>query len=148
MASSSNPSSYSRRRTRRSQQYLNGILTVNAVLIAALVWTNVGGGPSRAEAAPLLPQVDDQERTGGVPNAGAQRERLITEVRALREDIRRLESGVTGGKMKVNIGNLADLKKLIDEAAAKSAAAAAAKSEPATGTVTPSTSAPATAPKP
>jgi hypothetical protein len=116
-------SSSTHRRARRSQQYLNGILTVNAVLLACLVWTNISSGPSRADAAPMLPQVQDDVQTGGVPNAAAQRERTISEIRALREDLRQLEQGMTSGKIKVNIGNLADLKKLMDESAAKSAAA-------------------------
>lgn len=124
------------RRVRRSQQFLNGILTVNAVLLAALVWTNVSDGPSRAEAAPLLPQADEVQ--GGVPNAGAQRERMISEIRALREDVRALEQAMSSGRVKVNVGNFAELKKIMDEAAAKSAAAAT-KPEQAAAAVTPTT---------
>jgi hypothetical protein len=104
--------------------------------------------------------VQDDVQTGGVPNAAAQRERTISEIRALREDLRQLEQGMTSGKIKVNIGNLADLKKLMDESAAKSAAAAAvaasAKQEPTGATVVPSGTAtgnptgtaPTAAPKP
>ncbi len=143
---SQSSSSSNLRRMRRSQQYLNGILTVNAVLLAAMVWTNISSGPSRADAAPIALQVEDQEHVGGVPNAAAQRERTITEVRGLRDDFRQLEQALTSGKMKVNVANFGDLKKIMDEAAAKAAAATAAKAEPANATVTPS-AAPVAAPK-
>ncbi|MBL9120661.1 MAG: hypothetical protein JNL80_12190 [Phycisphaerae bacterium] len=125
----------------RSRQFLNGILTVNAVLLAALVWTNVSDGPSTAHAAPSFTQ-DDQ--TMGVPNAGAQRERLIAEVRSLRDDIRALDGTLNGGKVKVNVGNLAELKKIMDDAAAK-ASAPAPRVDPTAAAVTPVT---ATPPKP
>jgi hypothetical protein len=124
-----------RARAPRSGSYLNGILTANAVLLAALVWTNVSDGPSRANAAPVALQNDDA--VGGVPNAGAQRERLITEVRALRDDVRALEMTLNGGKVKVSVGNFAELKKIMDDAAAK-AALPAPKVDATASTVTPS----------
>ncbi len=131
------------RRTIRSRGFLSGILTANAVLLAVLVWTNITEGPSRAEAAPtvVLAQSDDPPSVG-VPNAGAQRERLIAEVRSLREDVRALEQAVNSGRMKVSIANFSELKKIMDEAAARSAAAAT-KPEQAAAQVTPTA-----APKP
>jgi hypothetical protein len=131
------------RRSVRSRGFLSGILTVNAVLLAALVWTNITEGPSRAEAAPVAPvaQSDDPPQIG-VPNAGAQRERLIAEVRSLREDVRALEQAVNSGRMKVTISNFSELKKIMDEAAARGAAAAT-KPEQAAAQVTPTA-----APKP
>jgi hypothetical protein len=125
---------------RRTRTYLNAILTVNAVLIAALVWTNVSDGPVTANASPLFAQVD--EPTGGVPNAGAQRERMIAEVRALREDIRGLESALSSGKLKVNIGNMTEVKKLIDDSVAR-ATAPAPKVDATPAAVTPSSTTPA-----
>lgn len=125
----------------RSRQYLNAILTVNAILVASLVWTRISDGPSSAHAGPTMPtafvQSEDGAPTGGVPNAAGQRERLIAEVRGLRDDIHGLESTLNGGKIKVNIGNLAELKKLFDDAAAK-ANAPAPKVESTPSAVTPS----------
>ncbi len=125
------------RRMVRSRGFLSGILTANAVLLAVLVWTNITEGPSRADAAPIVaaPQSDEQPSVG-VPNAGAQRERLIAEVRSLREDVRALEQAVNSGRMKVTISNFSELKKIMDEAAARSAAAAT-KPEQAAAQVTP-----------
>lgn len=123
----------------RARSYLNGILTVNAVLLAALVWTNVGGGPATANASPFPIQAEDG--VPNAPNAAAQRERLINEIKSLRDDVRSLESVFTSGKVKVSVGNVNEFKKMVDDAVAR-AAAPAPKVDQAPPTVTPSTVAP------
>jgi len=116
-------------RTTRNATYLNAILTVNAVMVAALVWTHVSDGPSVANASPL--QVDGGDATGGVPNAGLQRLQTLNEIRALREDVQRLELLLASGRVKFGVSNFAELKKIMDEAQAQKAPAAAS---PGTGT--------------
>ncbi|MFO0828113.1 MAG: hypothetical protein U0572_08180 [Phycisphaerales bacterium] len=96
----------------RRRSYLNGILTVNACLLAALVWSNFAGGPSVAVALPQSSSQDANE--GGVPNAGLQRLQTLNEIKALRSDFEKFAAAVTGGKLKVNVGNLSEIKLDID----------------------------------
>ncbi|MDZ4754173.1 MAG: hypothetical protein SGJ11_06710 [Phycisphaerae bacterium] len=125
------------RNTRHSRNatYLNAILTVNAIMVAALVWTHVSDGPSVANASPLanalLIQVDGADTTGGVPNAGLQRLQTLNEIRALRDDVQRLELLLASGRIRFGVSNFAELKKIIDEGQAQKAPAA---SSPGTGT--------------
>ncbi len=117
-----------RPRNDRNSTYLNAILTVNAVMLAALVWTHVSDGPAIAGAAAPQAQTDADSNLG-VPNAGLQRLQTLNEIKALRGDITRLEGLLSSGKMKVTIGNVADFGKLVDDARAaseKKAAQAAA----------------------
>jgi hypothetical protein len=137
-----------RSRNSRNATYLNAILTVNAVMVAALVWTHVSEGPSLANASPL--QAETGENTGGVPNAGLQRLQTLNEIKALRSDVQRLEATLVAGKIRFGISNFAELKKMMDESQAQQKAAASTGSGTGTATVAPSGApvvAPATAPK-
>ena len=64
--------------TRTQLRYLNTILTVLAVLLGVLVWTQVASTPMFAE------QADAQSRTTrhsaaeiGIPNAAQQRDKMV-----------------------------------------------------------------------
>ncbi len=92
----------------RQGKYLNTILTVNAALLSALVWTQLAGGPylgSSASAfqAPPTP-------TGGVPNAGLQRQRQIEELQAMRAAVDSMRKTLEGGKMKVVVANADEIR--------------------------------------
>ncbi len=99
----------------RSRRYLNGILTVNAVLLAAMLWTQVAG-TSTASIAAAAPQsgTAKQADTDTFPNASVQRVAMINELRGLRGDVAKLEAAVMSGKLKVQIGNPDDIKLDID----------------------------------
>jgi hypothetical protein len=142
------------RRNRHARQtaYLNAILTANAALLGVLVWSQLGGGPASAHAAPVQATTSSEV---GVPNASVQRLQQINELRALRDDLQRIEAALTSGRLRVSIDNLGELKKLLDEAAKSKAAApapaAAATQPPPNASVAPSGAAgggAAPAPKP
>lgn len=121
--------------------YLNAILTVNAVLLAALVWTNIAGhsGGAAAIASPQSSQGD-----GGVPNAGLQRLDILNEVRAIRAELQQMDATISGGRMRVMVTNVDEFKidyaKLRD--AFRSGTSTGAATPPPTGSVSPATGAP------
>ena len=87
-------------------RYLNAILTVNAALLTAVVWMQVAGTPLSNSAHAQVAQPPE----GGIPNAGSQRARMIDELVAIRESMDGLRKAVEGGKMKVTIANIDELK--------------------------------------
>ncbi|MDZ4830068.1 MAG: hypothetical protein SGJ09_07710 [Phycisphaerae bacterium] len=102
------------RADRQRLTYLNAILTVNAVVVAALVWTNVVGDPTASTAYAAPQSTSRSGETLGVPDAGLQQLKIYEELKALRLDVERLLTFVNGGKMKVLLGNPGDIKLDID----------------------------------
>lgn len=95
----------------RQGTYLNIILTINAVLLTALIWTQVADRPFVSESAQAQSHRD-------VPlNAGAQRQKvieLLTEVKKESEKSRKL---LESGDVRVRVTNLDEIK--IDSAATR-----------------------------
>jgi len=90
----------------RQRKYLNVILTVNALLLAALTWTQIAATPLLASEA----SADTKRPRIGVPNAAAQRQDMIRAIRDLQrtnDETRRL---LESGKIKVQVTNLGELK--------------------------------------
>lgn len=89
----------------RNGTYLNVILTVNAVLLAALVWVQVTGPaapqPATAVAGTTMVQ--------GIPNAGAQRERMVRAIQSLEESVNGVSKTLAGGKLAVRVENLDEI---------------------------------------
>lgn len=93
----------------RQGRYLNIILTVNAILLSALVWMQITGN-TQSGSFGTQPAFAQSPPTGGIPNAGGQRERMISELQAIKSSIETLRKNVEGGKMKVTIANVEELK--------------------------------------
>jgi hypothetical protein len=88
----------------RQSNYLNVILTVNAVLLAGLLWTQVVG------RAPLAEQAAAQSTTGGFSNATEQRQRMIDLLLEIKTSMDATRKVVESGKMKVEVTNIEMLK--------------------------------------
>lgn len=89
----------------RQSNYLNVILTVNAVLLAGLLWTQIVG------RAPLDTQAVAQTSTGsGIPNAADQRQRMIDALNSIKTSVDATRKAVESGKMKVEVANIDALK--------------------------------------
>jgi len=90
----------------RQGTYLNVILTVNAVLLAGLVWTQVAGVPVFAGNA----SAQSRSRLGPppptVPNAGKQRERIAAKIMELKASVDETRSLLESGRVKVEVTNL------------------------------------------
>jgi hypothetical protein len=85
-------------------KYLNVILTANAVLLSAVVWVQVAGNPLATTAHAQKPPET------GIPNAASQRQRMIEELQSMRTSVDAMRKTVEGGKMKVVIGNVDELR--------------------------------------
>ena|SRR6185503_2642628 len=99
----------------RQGKYLNGILTVNAVLLAGLLWTQIAG------KAMLASEAAAQSTASGTPlgragadavmtNAAEQRQRMIESLKEIKTSIDATRKVVEGGKMKVEISNIDQIK--------------------------------------
>lgn len=90
----------------RQGTYLNAILTVNAVLLSALIWTQLAPRPVMAEAATA--QVNT--RRGGIPNAGEQRQKLIVAMKDVKASVDSARKLLESGKLKVEVTNLGEIR--------------------------------------
>lgn len=87
-------------------RYLNVILTVNAALLSVIAWTQLAGGAPWSGSAMAQSPGEPQ----GIPNAGAQRQRMVQELQGLRESVDGMKKQLESGKMKVIIANVDELK--------------------------------------
>ena len=93
----------------RRRTYLNGILTVNAVLLAGLMWVQVGGQPMLANTATA--QVRTKPAKVHVPNSANQRQKMIDELRDLSQSMEALKKQLDSGTIKVEVTNLDQLNR-------------------------------------
>lgn len=101
----------------RDKKYLNFILTINAVLLACLLWTQVAEKGILAEDATA--QVRDRRpgtrnlREVGppitIPNASSQRQAAVDEMKKLNRTLEALKSHIEGGSLTVEVTNADDL---------------------------------------
>jgi len=89
----------------RQGSYLNVILTVNAVLLAGVLWTHVAG-------TPVLNSTANAQSAGGtgIPNAADQRQKQIEALRELKVSVDATNKLLTSGKLKVEVSNIDALK--------------------------------------
>lgn len=88
----------------RRRNYLNGILTVNAVLLTGLLWVQVVGQPLPANTASA------QSSRVRPPVLGtydfAQRQKMIEELGKLTKAMEAMKQKVVSGTIKVEVTNL------------------------------------------
>jgi len=100
----------------RRGTYLNVILTVNAVLLGGLVWTQVASRPLFATEA-VAQTRSRPSRNTGIPNAASQRERMIKALNGMKQSIDATRSAIEGGKFKVEVTNLSEMTAMQSEPA-------------------------------
>jgi hypothetical protein len=94
----------------RRAVYLNTILTVNAVLLTALLWTQVSDRPLFADDASAQPS-----RRQGIPNAAEQRMRMVNGLDDLRQSVDGMSQLLESGKVRVEVTNLDEIELDIPE---------------------------------
>lgn len=115
----------------RQSTYLNSILTVNAVLLTGLLWTQLAGRP-------LADQAEAQMQVGSIaPNAAEQRARMIELLASIKGSVDASTRAIEGGKTKVHVTNLNEIK-FPEPKATGAAAAASAPANPPMITPSPS----------
>ncbi|MFG0331366.1 MAG: hypothetical protein ACF8PN_15875 [Phycisphaerales bacterium] len=80
----------------RRTRTLHTLLTLNAILMAALIWTTVAERPLVASAEATGPK-------GGIPDAGSQRLEMIRELRRLNDSVGELGQRLDKGQFKVEV---------------------------------------------
>jgi hypothetical protein len=93
----------------RQGTYLNVILTVNAVLLSAVLWTHMAGTSlftTQAQAqSPGAPNPGV-----GIPNSADQRNRMIESLRDIQGSMDSMRKFLESGKVKVEVTNLDKIK--------------------------------------
>jgi hypothetical protein len=100
----------------RRRNYLNVILTVNAVLLAGLLWTQIAGRPLVSAAHAQDENDPANQGPSGIPNAGKQRDVMITHLASIEGAVRDLQRTIMSGKIKVEVKNLDELSKAANAA--------------------------------
>jgi hypothetical protein len=93
----------------RQGTYLNVILTVHAVLLAGVLWTQVASGPILEQTATA--QVGSKEGVG-VPNAADQRQKMLEALRDIKASVDSTRKLVESGKLKVEVSNFDQARKV------------------------------------
>ncbi len=97
--------------TRSQLRYLNAILTVVALLLGVLVWSQVSSQPIFAtEAAAQSRTIRNSSATKGIPDAALQREKMILGVEKMTKAVEALSKDLDAGKVKVEVTNLDEIK--------------------------------------
>ncbi len=91
----------------RQQKYLNVILTINAVLLAALVWTQVAERPVLDRTATA--QIQSRAVQPRFPNAAQQRSEIVRGLASLQKAVDKNTQILESGRMRVEVTNLSEL---------------------------------------
>ncbi len=94
---------------KRQLNYLNFILTVNAVLLLAIAWGNVAEQPMLSQAA------EADTRRFVVPNAADQRQKMIDALKGVRQSVNEQTRLLESGKVKVEVTNLDEVRVEINQ---------------------------------
>jgi hypothetical protein len=91
----------------RQGTYLNAILTANALLLGGILWTQVAGKPALEQEA--LAQAAGEG--GGVPNAAAQRQKMIDMLKEMKVSVDNASKLLLSGKVRVEVTNIDQMGK-------------------------------------
>ena len=93
----------------RRDTYLNIILTVNAILLATMLWVQVADQPLLAENAVAQRRTKPSNQFT-FPNDAAQRQKLIEEMRKMGKSVEATRKLIESGKLRVEVTNLDQIK--------------------------------------
>jgi len=94
----------------RQRTYLNVILTVNACLLAGLLWTQIMPQPPLAQRAVAEEIVGPDFPRLGIPNAAEQRKKMIDSLTRLQRSVDAQQKLLQSGKVKVQVTNFDELR--------------------------------------
>lgn len=106
-----------------AQRYTNVLLTINALLLAALLWVLVverpifaGEAEARVVKSPLVDKhVSGKQKAPVFANATGQRQEIIAQLKLLNAGLARQQSMLESGRMKVEVTNLDEIEVVIED---------------------------------
>lgn len=105
----------------KAQRYMNAMLTINALLLAALLWVLVVERPLLAsEADAREPDLVEKHTSGKqkapvFANSTGQRQEIIKQLKLLNASLDRQADMLESGKMKVEVTNLDDIEVTVED---------------------------------
>jgi hypothetical protein len=103
-------------RTMDRSKYLNTILTINAALVACLVWTQVANTPLLSSEASAQSFSRETSASGSrsknpykvptIPNAASQRYDMVQSLGRIERSMERMNDLLESGRVRVEVGNL------------------------------------------
>ena len=100
----------------RKDTYLNIILTVNAILLATMLWVQVADNPILAENATAQSRSKPRKSTANrgkpfvFPNDADQRQKQIDEMIKIGKSIEATRKLIESGNLRVEVTNLGEIK--------------------------------------
>ena len=106
-----------------AQRYTNVLLTINALLLAALLWVLVverpifaGEAEARVVQSPAAENPSRVRRKAPVfANATAQRQQIIAQLKLMNANLAQQKSLFESGRMKVEVTNLDEIEVVIED---------------------------------
>lgn len=80
----------------RAVKYLNVVVTVVAVLMTVQVWTSLSAAPASLDFASVA-------RAEGIPDAGAQRQETIDQLKLVNQKLEELTALLRSGEVRVKV---------------------------------------------
>lgn len=100
----------------RQGTYLNAILSVNALLLTGLLWSNVADQAVLADSAHAQTRRTESSDDYVMPNASGQRQKIIEELQALRKTVASTNELLQSNKLEVVVTNMDELTVEVVEA--------------------------------
>lgn len=85
-------------------KYFEVILTMNAALLAGMIWVQLTDSPFPIEA----PAIAQESKPLAFPNAAAQRQDIVNAIRTLSDDVRAMRSDLKSTEFKVRVTVMPD----------------------------------------
>ena len=93
----------------RKDTYLNIILTVNAILLATMLWVQIADQPLLAENASAQRRTKPSNQFV-FPNDADQRQKLIEEMKKMSKSMEATRKLIESGRIRVEVTNLGEIK--------------------------------------
>ena len=91
-------------------RYLNVILTVITVLLAAILWTSVAGTPLAASDAHAQSRTKPTRQSGFPVNSASQRSDMIKSLRDVKTSVDSMNKMLQNGSVKVYVTNISSAR--------------------------------------
>jgi hypothetical protein len=106
-----------------AHRYTNVLLTINALLLAALLWVLVVERPlfadtaeARVVSSPLVEKnVSGKQKAPVFANATAQRQEIIAQLKRLNAGLAQQKSMLESGRIRVEVANLDEIEVVIED---------------------------------